>query len=566
MTKRIFYSVFLMALAVMLVVTTMIVGMMYSFSSREKQNELRREAAYIAEGIKLAGSGYLEQVGELDDTRITWVAADGTVIYDSVAEADVMENHADRKEIEEAFQKGSGEGERHSVTLAEKNWYYALRLEDGSVVRLSVESEGILRVFLSASYPLVFLLALLIVLSMSLAFRTAKYITKPINEIDLEHPEQMVIYDELTPLLRRITMQKREIQHQMKELKRRKEEFDTITANMQEGFLVLDTAGEVLSYNEGAKRLLGTAAVQEGESVFRLNRSEGFRRGVETALKGEHREERLEINGKICEVVANPVFHDGEKAGVILMLFDATEKEGRERLRREFTANVSHELKTPLTSISGFAEIMKSGMVRQEDMGTFAGKIYEEAQRLIVLIQDIIKLSKLDEKDSLMEREWVLLEEIVFETKERLMPMAEKKNVRILAEAEAVRLWGVKPVLTEMIYNLCDNAIRYNVFGGSVFITLRKEEEKAIFSVTDTGIGIPQEEQERIFERFYRVDSSRSAENGSTGLGLSIVKHGAALHKGKVTLKSAVGEGSCMTITFSLQNVEKEIGFSEENG
>ncbi|MDO4530485.1 MAG: ATP-binding protein, partial [Bacillota bacterium] len=311
-------------------------------------------------------------------------------------------------------------------------------------------------------------------------------------------------------------------------------------------------------YNEGVKRLLGVTVVKEGENVFRLNRSESFRRGVEKALKGEHREERMELNGRICELFANPVFRDGESAGVILVLFDATEKEGRERLRREFTANVSHELKTPLTSISGFAEIMKSGMVRQEDMGTFAGKIYDEAQRLIALIQDIIKLSKLDEKDSMLEKEWVELEQIILETRERLLPAAEKKEVRLLTETEQVCIWGVKPVLRELVYNLCDNAIRYNLPKGEVRMVLKKDGGKAILSVADTGIGIPREEQERIFERFYRVDVSRSAENGGTGLGLSIVKHGAALHEGKITLKSALGEGTTMTIVFPLKEAEKK--------
>ena len=558
MTNRIFRSIFVVALAVMLSVSALIMAVMYHFSSEEKQNALRREAAYIASGIEMQGIGYLEQVGPLDSTRMTWIAPDGAVLYDSVAEEDKMENHADRKEVQEAFRSGSGEEERNSATLSEKTWYYALRLQDGSVVRLSLESKGIFALFLQALYPLIVLLLLISGFSAVIALQTAKKITNPINHIDLEHPEHAVVYDELSPLLRRIALQNREIHRQMAELKRRKEEFDTITANMQEGLLVLDAEGAVLSYNAGVLRLLRLSEVEEGQNVFQLNRSETFRRGVEAALKGEHREEKLEIGGRVCELFANPVFRDGENAGVILVLFDATEKEGREKLRREFTANVSHELKTPLTSISGFAEIMKSGIVRPEDMGNFAGKIYEEAQRLIALIQDIIKLSKLDEKESFLEKEWVELDALVLEVKERLQTTAEKKQVKLMANAAPLQVFGVKPVLTEMIYNLCDNAIRYNKIGGEVRMTLKEEKRNARLEVADTGIGIPQEEQERIFERFYRVDSSRSAENGGTGLGLSIVKHGAALHNGKVTLESVLGEGTVMTVCIPLTKMDAE--------
>lgn len=552
MTKRIFRSIFIVALAVMLAVSALIMGMMYSFSSREKYSELRREAAYIASGIEVQGNSYLEQVGPLDDTRITWIAADGSVLFDSVAEEDGMENHADRAEVQEAFSEGKGEGERFSSTLSEKTWYYALRLEDGSVVRLSVETDSILTVFFTMSYPLVLILIAVGCLSLFLAFQTAKIITNPINEINLEHPETAEVYEELSPLLRRIAVQNREIQRQMGELKRRKEEFDTITSNMQEGLLVLDAEGDVLSYNEGVKRLLGLASVEEGKNVFSLNRSESFRRGVEAALKGEHREEKLELSGRICELFANPVFRDGESAGVILVLFDATEKEEREKLRREFTANVSHELKTPLTSISGFAEIMKNGLVRPEDMNNFAGKIYDEAQRLISLVQDIIKLSKLDEKESVLEKEWVELDALVMEVSDRLQPVAEKKQVHLMANAEPLALFGVKQVLTEMAYNLCDNAIRYNRPDGEVRMTLQREGDFAVLEVADTGIGIAREEQERIFERFYRVDSSRSAEKGGTGLGLSIVKHGAALHGGQISLESEPGKGTRMRLILPL--------------
>ena len=555
MTQRIFRSIFLVALAVMLSVSALIMGMMYRYTSMETRKELSREAEYIALGIQNEGTAYFDYLDKvhLTDSRVTWIAPDGDVLFDSVMEEGEMENHADREEVREAFRDGHGEGERFSSTLSEKTWYCAVRLEDGSVVRLSIETASILTVFFTMTYPLVLILVAIGCVSLFLAFQTAKLITNPINEIDLEHPENAVVYDELSPLLRKIAVQNREIHRQMAELKRRKEEFDTITANMQEGLLVLDAEGAVLSSNEGVLRLLGLSHVEEGQNVFQLNRSETFRRGVEAALKGEHREEKLELGGRVYELFANPVFRDGENAGVILVLFDATEKEGREKLRREFTANVSHELKTPLTSISGFAEIMKSGMVRPEDMGNFAGKIYDEAQRLIALIQDIIKLSKLDEKESFLEKEWVELDAIVLEVRERLQPTAEKKNIRLMVHAEPLQVFGVRPVLMEMVYNLCDNAIRYNKTDGEVRMTLREEKGNAILEVADTGIGIAKEEQGRIFERFYRVDASRFAENGGTGLGLSIVKHGAALHHGKISLVSVPGKGTTMKISIPLK-------------
>lgn len=561
MTQRIFRSIFLVALAVMFSVSALIMGMMYRYTSMETRKELSREAEYIALGIQNEGEAYFDYLDKvhLINSRITWIGADGAVLYDTVAKEGEMENHADREEVQEAFRTGYGEGERFSATLSEKTWYCAVRLDDGSVVRLAIETASILTVFFTMTYPLVLILIVVGCVSLFLAFQTAKLITQPINELDLEHPEDAVVYDELSPLLRKIAVQNREIHHQMAELNRRKEEFDTITSNMQEGLLVLDAEGDVLSYNEGVLRLLGLSRVEEGQNVFQLNRSTTFRRGVEAALKGEHREEKLELDGRVCELFANPVFHEGKNAGVILILFDATEKESREKMRREFTANVSHELKTPLTSISGFAEIMKSGMVRPEDMGHFAGKIYDEAQRLITMIQDIIKLSKLDEKDSLLEKEWVEMDALLRETAERLQPTAEKKNVQLAVNAAPLRLWGVRPVLTELVYNLCDNAIRYNRQDGTVTMTLKEEKGKAVLEVADTGIGIPKEEQERIFERFYRVDPSRSAENGGTGLGLSIVKNGAALHGGKVKIKSTPGKGTTMIVSIPLAKNDVEI-------
>ncbi len=550
MTNRIFHAIFLVAAAVMLSVSLLTLCMMYQYSSAEMADKLQREAEYVACGIEAEGMDYLYRLKNAE-TRITWIAEDGTVLYDSVVDASSMENHSDRTEIQEALEDGTGNSKRISATISERTLYHALRLADGSVLRLSVETMSIVAVFLTMSFPLVLILAAMMAVSLILAFRTAKNITSPINEIDLEHPEQAEIYEELTPLLRRIAVQNREIYHQMAELKRRREEFAAITANMQEGLLILDGEGDVLSHNDALCKLLGVAAVREGENVFSLNRSEAFRLSVEGALAGEHREDRLEVGGRICQIFANPVFREEEIAGMILIIFDATEKEERERLRREFTANVSHELKTPLTSISGFAEIMQSGMVPPEDMVDFAKKIYKEAQRLIALVQDIIKLSKLDEKESVLCAEEVALDVLAQEVCERLQPAAEQKGVRLFCKTEPILFHGVKQVLSEMIYNLCDNAIRYNRQNGEVCVTLKREGDKIFLEVADSGIGIAKEEQGRVFERFYRVDASRSAENGGTGLGLSIVKHAAKLHQGGIFMESEVGKGTRIQIRFA---------------
>ena len=552
MTNRIFRAIFLVALSVMLSVSVLIIGMMYRYSSVEMTGELEQEAAYISRGLEKDGIAYLKDLPDTE-TRITWIRPDGAVLFDSVAEADEMENHLNREEVQEALKHGRGESERDSRTLSERTIYFALRLADGSVLRLAIETMSIWAIFFTMTFPLVLILAGMVGVSLFLAFRTAKNITSPINEIDLEHPDRAEVYEELSPLLRRIAVQNREIHRQMAELTRRKEEFDTITAHMQEGLLALDADGNVLSYNDAVLRLLGIETVREGENVFSLNRSEAFRRGVEKALAGTHREERLEVRGKICQVHANPVFREGKTAGVILILFDVTEKEERERLRREFTANVSHELKTPLTSISGFAEIMKSGMVRQEDMGNFAGKIYEEAQRLIDMVQDIIQLSRLDEKEMALEKRPVSVDAIVQEVCQRLEPQAEKQQVRLLSETVPATVFGVPQVLTEVIYNLTDNALRYNHPNGEVRIRMETEEDRLLLTVVDTGIGIAKEEQDRIFERFYRVDSSRSAQSGGTGLGLSIVKHGVALHDGEILLESELGKGTTIRIFLPME-------------
>ncbi|KXL52786.1 alkaline phosphatase synthesis sensor protein PhoR [Anaerotignum neopropionicum] len=549
MTRRIFWAIFGVAMVMMLAAIGLVFGMMNAYFSAERRDNLRSQAVFIGAGIQASGFEYLERM-PISSERITWIDEDGMVLFDNKANPEKMDNHRAREEVVAAFENGEGFGGRYSKTLSEKTVYYALKLENNTVVRISELTISPVALFFTMTQPLAFILALAIFFSIFLALKTAKKITKPINDIDLEQPELAVVYDELTPLLRRIAVQNKQIYWQMRELKCQKQEFDTITSNMQEGLLVLDAQGDVLSYNIGAMQLMGIETSRAQANVFQLNRSEGFRRSVESALAGVHREETIQIDGKICKIFANPVFQEDTLEGAILLLFDITEQEERERLRREFTANVSHELKTPLTSISGFAEIMKNGMVQGEDVPRFAGKIYDEAQRLIQMIQDIIKLSKLDEKQSIMEKEAVDLEVLVQETVKRLEPIAQKKGITISVVTQPAVFTGVKQVLQEMLYNLCDNAIRYNYENGKVTISMENKEKEIVITVSDSGMGIAPANQSRVFERFYRANESRSKETEGTGLGLSIVKHGAMLHDAKINLTSELGKGTKMKLVF----------------
>ena len=510
---------------------------------------MHADAVYIAKAMETEGISYLEQLPK-QSQRITWIDADGTVLFDSYADVSQMENHGEREEVVEALKTGRGESTRYSTTLAEKTENYAIKLSDGTILRLSVTSLSALSIFLSMTQLLALVLVIALILAGFLASKTSKSIVKPLENVDLKHPEQAEIYDEMAPFLRRITVQNKLISKQMQDRQRRQREFETITENMQEGLLVLDAKGEVLSCNKGARRLLGVDHVPEKENVFALNRTEGFRRCITAALAGNHEEVTMESDSRSYQLLANPVTEDGLVAGVVLLLFDNTEKADREKLRREFTANVSHELKTPLTSISGFAEIMKNGMVKAEDVPRFAHNIYDEAQRLISMVQDIIQLSRLDEAQETMEKTEVNVALIAETVAKRLEGQAAQRNIVFHIETESAVLSGVPHVLEEMIYNLCDNAIRYNKDNGSVTLKVEKHPDDITVTVADTGIGIPYGEQERVFERFYRVSRSRSKEIDGTGLGLSIVKHGALLHQATVKMESEVDKGTTIRLIF----------------
>ena len=549
MTATLFRTSMAVAVSVMVLSIALFMGMLYQYFSDQMMTELESETWLVSRGVELDGMDYLN--GLHTTSRVTWVAADGTVLYDNEADASTMENHADREEIREALTSETGTAQRFSSTLSEQTLYVTQRLSDGTVIRLASAQKTVGLLLISMIQPILIILVLSLLLSAVLASRLSKGLIKPILNLDLEHPEECETYDELTPLLSRLKRQNDTIQQQMDLLKQRQTEFAALTDNMSEGFLLLDRQGHVLSHNSGALRLLGVEEPEGEVNVLVLNREEPFRQAVDEALAGRRSQQLLHLNGRYCRLLANPVLADGKPAGAVLVLLDVTEQEQREELRREFTANVSHELKTPLTSISGIAEIMQSGMVKPEDVQGFAGDIYQEAQRLIALVEDIIRLSRLDEGAESLERVPVNLLSLAQDVARRLDSAAQKAGVTLKVMGRSVEIPGVPSVLDEMVYNLCDNAIKYNRSGGTVNVTVAPAADGAAeISVEDTGIGIPMEDQSRVFERFYRVDKSHSKEIGGTGLGLSIVKHGAALHSAQIHLESQVGKGTSVQLLF----------------
>ena len=549
MTAKLFRTSMAVAVSVMVLSIALFMGMLYQYFSDQMMTELESETWLVSRGVELDGMDYLN--GLHTTSRVTWVAADGTVLYDNEADASTMENHADREEIREALTSETGTAQRFSSTLSEQTLYVTQRLSDGTVIRLASAQKTVGLLLISMIQPILIILVLSLLLSAVLASRLSKGLIKPILSLDLEHPEDCETYDELTPLLSRLKRQNDTIQQQMNLLKQRQTEFAALTDNMSEGFLLLDRQGHVLSHNSGALRLLGVEEPESEVNVLVLNREEPFRQAVDEALSGKRSQQMLHLNGRYCKLLANPVLADGKPAGAVLVLLDVTEQEQRDELRREFTANVSHELKTPLTSISGIAEIMQSGMVKPEDIQSFAGDIYQEAQRLIALVEDIIRLSRLDEGAESLEREPVNLLSIAQDVARRLDSAAQKAGVTLKVMGLSVEVRGIPSVLDEMVYNLCDNAIKYNHPGGTVNVTVAPTDDgSAEVTVEDTGIGIPVEDQSRVFERFYRVDKSHSKEIGGTGLGLSIVKHGASLHGAQIHMDSQVGRGTSVQLLF----------------
>ena len=551
MGKRIFRSVFLTAAAVLLAGMAFIFAVLYNYFGDRLARELHNEARYLSAAIEVSGARILEDLDT--DERITLVDARGDVVYDNEADPLLMEDHSDREEIREAMSAGSGSAVRSSDTMGERTIYYALRLENGEVLRVSTTQNTITALLYGLIGPFVTVLVLLLFMSWLVAGRAAKAIIGPINAIDPERPDEADIYDELTPLTTKIKRQQTTIGRQLEEAKRQQREFSLITDNMQEGLLVIDESTDLLSYNRSALRLLNAEKAETGKSVYLLGRKESFCETVEKGLSGEHAEIYMEMGDRICRVAASPVTDaSGKTAGAVILITDETEKERREEMRREFSANVSHELKTPLTSISGFAELLKEGMARPEDTKKFAGRIFEEAGRLIRLVEDIIEISKLDEEKTDYKRENINVSNEINTVLSALRPVAQKRDISLSFEGEDISIFTVRAVFEEIIFNLCDNAVKYNRDGGSVSISAEKAGDEIILKFTDTGIGIPESETEHIFERFYRVDKSHSRSIGGTGLGLSIVKHGVASLKGSISVESTPGVGSCFILKLPL--------------
>ena len=551
MTKRIFQAVCLVAAMVLVLSTGVLLALFYDNYVGRAEQSLRTEAAFVAQGLNTGGEDYL--LGLTDRSRrITLVDQDGTVRYDNTADAGQMENHLEREEIQEALSTGSGQSRRVSETLSQETFYYAILLENGMVLRLAATQSSVWALLLTVLQPAAMVVIAALVLGAILAHRAAKAIVAPINSLDLDQPEDAKAYEELSPLLSRIARQKRTIDAQLHRARRQQEQFRLITENMSEGLLVVDSQTNLLSCNSAALRLLGAEKQPENPSVLALNHAEAFRTVIRDALAGRHGEGRLEVGGRSLQLLANPAGQEGEAAGAVILVMDTTEREQREALRREFSANVSHELKTPLTSISGFAELMKSGVVAQKDVMDFSQSIYDEAQRLIHMVEDIIRLSELDETELHRETGPIDLYDFCRREVERMRPEADRRGVTLSLQGEAATVQGNAQILGELVYNLLDNAIKYNKPQGSVTVTVTPGKRVRL-RVEDTGIGIPKESQSRVFERFYRVDKSRSDDVSGTGLGLSIVKHAAQFHRARVELQSTESKGTAITVTFPLE-------------
>lgn len=550
MTKKIFKSILIVAGTVLLASIVIIMGCLYEYFSNIQKDKLADELDIAASAVELYGTDYLKNI-DSERYRITWIQADGKVIYDTQAGADSMENHADRQEVKQALAEGEGSSSRYSDTLMEKTSYYARLLDDGSVLRVSTTYATAGLLVLGMLQPILVVLIAALVLSGILARRISKRIVEPMNSIDLDRPLENDTYEELSPLLNRINQQHKEIEMQMRYLKQRTDEFTQITESMKEGLILLDNKGNVLSINEAAQNILETDSDCIGQSFLSIERSRNINNAIQSAFEEGHSEIYAQYGSREYQVDISRIESGGETVGAVLLAFDITEQQNAQRNRREFTANVSHELKTPLQGIIGSAELIENGMVKPEDMPRFTGHIRKEASRLVTLIEDILRLSQLDEGRQ-MPSEQVDLFELAEEVRSVLEGACEAKHINMKLMGEHVSIDGVKRLLYEIIYNLCDNAVKYNNEGGIADIDINSDEKNAYITVRDSGIGIPQDQQERVFERFYRVDKSHSKESGGTGLGLSIVKHAVSYHNGTVSMKSESGNGTEIRVSIPL--------------
>ena len=548
MTKKIFQSILLVAGCVLLASLLIIMGFLYDYFGGVEENQLRDELSLASAAVEDGGTDYLSRL-TADRCRLTWIAADGSVLYDTKTNAESLENHASRAEVSQALTTGTGESTRYSSTLMEKTMYYAQRLDDGTVLRISISRATVGMIAVGMIQPLLIVLIVALILSGLLARRLSRRIVDPLNSLDLEHPLDNDAYEELSPLLKRIHRQHVEIQTQLRELREKTDEFTQITGSMREGLILLDEHGSILSINAAAQLLFDADAQCMGKDFLTIERSHEISAAIQAAVTDGHSEVRAERAGRVYQFDISRITSDGKLLGTVILAFDNTEQEFAERNRREFTANVSHELKTPLQGIIGSAELIENGMVKPDDLPRFVGHIHAEAARLVTLIDDIIRLSQLDEGDA-MPTEPVDLLAVSQEAAENLHDAAAARDVTVSVTGQPSVIPGVRRLLYEVVYNLCDNAIKYNRGGGRVDVMVAADAGGSSITVADTGIGIAPEHQARVFERFYRVDKSHSKASGGTGLGLSIVKHAVQYHHGRIELESTPGTGTTIRVVF----------------
>ncbi len=557
MTKRIFKSIIAVSVAAVIVTIALITAFLNSYFTKRAANELRNEAELIVNAVELNGMDYLESA-DFKNLRATWIASDGTVLFDSQADASEMENHSDREEVKEAIDNGAGSAERYSETLTQKTLYYAQRLNDGTVIRVSSAHLSVWAQLIEMLQAFALIVLAVIVASGLLASQLSKRIVLPINKINPDSPDIDESYSELQPLLHKLRVQNKKITRQMNQLRRSREEFSLITENMSEGIIIADRNTIVLSCNPASLKLLGADMPEERQSIYAMNRSDEFRSCIQEAVKGGHSDCILESRSRVCRIIANPSYSGEELSGIVVFILDVTEKYNLEKMRREFTSNVSHELKTPLTAIYGIADMLANGIVKSEDVQKFGENIRSEAGRLIILINDIISLSKLDENNVPEDDRDIDLYDNAQDVINRLYSYAGERGIAMSLTGEHIIFRGSATIVDEIIYNLCDNAIKYNKENGTIKIGVEEDGGNAVITVEDTGIGIAQEHIERIFERFYRVDKSHSRKIKGTGLGLSIVKHGVKYHNGTIKCESTPESGTKFTVSLPLQKGKRD--------
>lgn len=545
MTKRIFRSVAAIAAAVLLLTMAVILGVLYSYFSEVQWDRLESELALSKIGFEASGEDYLSQIHS-SSFRITWISSNGNVLFDTQADHSDMDNHSDREEIREALTYGKGASERYSSTLTEKMLYSAVKLSDGTVLRIAAAQDSVLALLLDVLFPILLILVAAFTTSLLLAKAMARKIVEPLNDLDLDSPTECNTYEELSPLLHRIEKQNLQIQTQIAQLREKTDQFEQTIASMSESLVLLDNEGKILSINPAATKLFETSRACVGLEFLVIDRSPAMQEGILKALSGQHASFSICKHGMDYQVGISPIESDGKLLGVVILAFDITDQVNAQRNRQEFTANVSHELKTPLQSILNSGQLLQNGLVKPEDTVKFTGYICSEAERLLQLINDVIRLSQLDESGD-YPKESVDLYQVSSQVLQSLLPSADKRSITVELHGENAVISGIRQLAYELIYNLCDNAIRYNKDGGKVIVTVSKDS----VSVQDTGIGIPREHQSRIFERFYRVDKSHSRETGGTGLGLSIVKHAAQRLGAKIHLESKLGIGTTIYVQFT---------------